>query len=323
MNTDAHRYTRELTAFLAAMSLFLGLPAHAAFAFLQVDYPGVNYSAGGSTELFGINDEGTAVGIAQIDSSSPEFSFRYDIKSHVFTPIPDYANCATCYTLANGIDNGGTIVGGESQDGLTTEFAFVLKQGAFELLSRPGSRKFTEARGVNAQGLISGYALNDADGSYSGFIYDPVSNVWTDVLPSYTTIAQGLNDRDELVGNVYLNAGIACPNCQAGNYGFLRAPSGAVAIFTVNGHETSARGITNSGTVTGFLTVNNETVGFVSPAPNHPGFQTVTVPAQDLVRFPGATATFSEGISAGGILAGDWQDKSGVLHGFIATPVSQ
>jgi len=309
--------------FLAAISLFSIVPAYAEFAFSVVDYPGVNYSEGGSTGLFGINNDGSAVGIARLDSSSPTFSFRYDIKDKVFTPLPNYANCATCYTLANAITNGDTIVGGESRDGLKTEYGFVLKQGTFELLARPGSLTFTEARGINAHGLISGYALDDADGAYYGFLYDPVSNTWTNVLPSYTTIAQGLNDRDELVGNVYVNAGIVCPACQAGNYGFLRAPSGAVAIFTVNGYETSARGISNAEMITGFFTVENETVGFVSPAPTHAGFQTLSVPAQDLVRVPGATATYPEGISAAGIVSGEWQDKSGAIRGFIAAPVSR
>jgi len=322
MNRDAHRYTRELTGLIAAASFFLVMPAHAEFALSSIDYPGVDYSAGGATVLFGINNDGSAVGVATLNSSTPGFSFRYDIKTKVFTPLPAYGNCATCYTLASGINDGGTIVGGETQDGFKTEYGFVLQQGAFELLRRPGSLTFTEARGINAQGLISGYALDDADGAYYGFLYDPVSNTWTNVLPSYTTIAQGLNDRDELVGNVYVSAGIVCPACQAGNYGFLREPSGAVAIFTVNGYETSARGITNGEMITGFLTVDNETIGFVSPAPSHPGFQTVSVPAQDLFRVPGATATFPEGISASGIISGEWQDKAGAIHGFIAAPVS-
>jgi uncharacterized membrane protein len=325
MNTLTQRYKCDLTALLAALAFFVALPARADFAFSTVDYPGVDYSAGGYTQLFGINDDGSAVGIAQINASSSVIPFRYDIKRHGFTPLPDYAAGATSYTLANGINNGGAIVGGESQDEGTTEFAFVLKQGAFALLSRPGSLTFTEARAVNAHGLISGYALNDSDGTYSGFIYDPVSNAWTDVLPSAVTIAQGLNARDELVGNVYENAGIVCAACQAGPYGFIRAPNGFVAIFTVNGVPTHARGITDAGTITGFVTVgkNDEFVGFVIPAPQRAGFQTLHVPAKDLVRFPGAAGTTPEGISDDGTLVGSWTDGSGAAHGFIAATCSQ
>jgi uncharacterized membrane protein len=324
MNTVTHRYRSALTAFLGTMAFFVVLPAHADFAFSTVDFPGVDYSAGGYTQLFGINNDGSAVGIAQINASSPAFPFRYDIKRNLFTPLPEYATGATSYTYANGINNFGAIVGGESQDGGTTEFAYVLKQGAFELLSRPGSLTFTEARAVNAHGLISGYALNDSDGTYSGFIYDPVSNSWTDVLPSFMTIAQGLNSRDVLVGNVYENAGIVCAACQAGPYGFIRAPSGFVAIFTVNGAPTDARGITDDGTITGYVTLDNEyEVGFVIPAPKRAGFQTLSVPAKDFVRFPGAAGTFPEGISDDGTLAGFWTDRSGITHGFIAAPSSQ
>lgn len=325
MNRDTHRYTCELTALLAAMAFLVVLPAHAGFTFLTVDYPGVDNSAGGYTQLFGINSDGSAVGAAQINSSSPTIPFRYDIKYHLFTPLPNYSSGATSYTFANGINNVGTIVGGESENNGTTEFAYILKQGTFELLSRPGSVNFTEARGINVHGLVSGYALNDSDGTYSGFIYDPVSNAWTNVLPSMITLAQGLNSHDELVGNVYENAGIVCAACQAGPYGFIRRPSGAVAIFTVNGATTDARGITDSGTITGFVWLDNGSysVGFVLQAPTGTGYQTLSVPAKDLVRVPGANLTFPEGISNDGTLAGSWTDTSGVSHGFIATPSSQ
>jgi uncharacterized membrane protein len=322
MNNDTHRYTRELTAVFAAATVFFTLPAHADFDFSTVDYPGVDYSAGGYTELFGIDNDGSAVGNAQLNASSPTFPFRYDIKRHLFIRLPDYASGTMTYTLANGINNGGTIVGGESQDGGTTEFAYVLKQGVFELLSRPGSRTFTEARAVNAHGLVSGYALNDADGTYSGFIYDPVSNTWTAVLPSLMTIAQGLNRRDEVVGSVFENADIVCGGCQAGPYGFIRAPSGFVAIFTVNGVPTKARGITDAGTIAGFVIVEDYDVGFVIPAPKHPGFQVLSVLEKDLVLFPGAAGTGPEAIADDGTLAGFWTDKSGATHGFIAAPRS-
>jgi hypothetical protein len=323
MNTDTHRYTCEVTAFLAAMAFFVVLPAHADYAFSTVDYPGVDYSAGGITQLSGISNDGMAVGTAQINASSPTFSFRYDIKRNMFTPLRNYPD-AKGWTFADGINSFGTIVGSESQDGGTKQFAFVLKQGAFELLSRPGSATFTQARGVNAQGHISGYALNDSDGTYSGFIYDPVSNVWTDVLPSSVTIAQGINNHDELVGNVYENAGIVCATCQPGPYGFIHARSGFVAIFAVNGNPTDARGITDAGMITGFvwLDIVSYAVGFVIPTPESAGFQTVSVLPKDFVRVPGSSQTFPEGISDDGTLAGLWTDKSGATHGFIAAPGS-
>ena len=74
------------------MAFFVVLPAHADFAFSTVDFPGVDYSAGGYTQLFGINNDGSAVGIAQINASSPAFPFRYDIKRNLFTPLPEYCH---------------------------------------------------------------------------------------------------------------------------------------------------------------------------------------------------------------------------------------
>jgi hypothetical protein len=324
MNMDTHRYTCELTAFLAAAAFFVVVPAHADYVFSTVDYPGVDYAAGGSTQLNGISSDGVAVGTAQINASSPTFSFRYDSKRNVFTALPNYHD-AKGWTLAEGINSLGTVVGSESQDGGTKQFAFVLKDGSFELLSRPGSSTFTQARAVNAQGHISGYALNDSDGTYSGFIYDPESNVWTDVLPSQVTIAQGLNNRDELVGNVYENAGIVCAACQPGPYGFIRAPGGFVAVFAVNGHPTDARGVTDADMITGFVWLDNSSyaVGFVIAKPASAGFQTVSVLAKDFLRVPDSTQTFPEGISDDGTLAGLWMDKSGATHGFIAAPGSK
>jgi hypothetical protein len=72
--------------------------------------------------------------------------------------------------------------------------------------------------------------------------------------------------------------------------------------------------------ITGFVTVENDEVGFVIPAPKRGGFQTLSVPAEDLIRFPGASGTIPEGISDAGTVAGSWTDKFGALHGFIATP---
>lgn len=322
MDIPTRRHRFHLTHFIAAIAVCIAIPAHADFVFSSIDYPGVDYSAGGHTQLFSIDNDGLAVGNAQITASSPEFSFRYDIKHHLFARLPDYATGADCYTFAGGINAAGTSAGGESQDSGATEFAYVFKQGTFELLSRPGSKTFTEARAINSQGLISGYALNDADGTYSGFLYDPVSNSWIDVLPSLTTIAQGLNAHDELVGSVYENAAIVCAVCRAGPYGFIRAANGSIAIFTVNGKLTYARGITDAGMITGFALVDNQDVGFVISAPTGAGYRTVQVPAKDLVRFPGAAGTTPEGISNDGTLSGSWTDSSGALHGFIAAPKS-
>ena len=325
MNKDARRYTFKLAALLMALSVLFVLPAYAEYAYSTVDFPGVDYAAGGYTQLSGINNAGIAVVIAQISGTSPTIPFRYDIRRHLFTLLPDYSSSATSYTLANGINDAGTVVGGESQDNGATEFAFVLKHGEFELLSRPGSSTFTEARAINVHGIVSGYALNDADGTYSGFIYNPVSKVWTDVLPSTVTIAQGLNDRDELVGNVFEDAGVVCPACQPGPFGFIRAPNtGAVSIFTINGNNTSARGISDFGTITGFFFDENFVAnGFVIAAPKHAAFQTITVSPKDFVNFPKASGTFPEGIANDGTVAGMWADASGAFHGFVAEPRSK
>ena len=134
----------------------------------------------------------------------------------------------------------------------------------------------------------------------------------------FDTVAQGINAAGQIVGNVFI-AGMR-------QNGWLRAPNGDVTIFKVNGLPTIARGINDSGQIVGFVYYDNGIhKGFITTLVGRPGFEAVTIPDAELLEYPGAFATYLEGITNTGEIAGWWtSDSTGTnSHGFIATPSSQ
>jgi uncharacterized membrane protein len=103
--------------------------------------------------------------------------------------------------------------------------------------------------------LVTGYYVDDAADTDNPFIYDTGNNTFIDVFPGLDgfNVAQGVNNQGQVVGSIFLDAGAACAGCVAGRYGWLRDPSGAISLFQVNGANTAARGITDSGVITGFV----------------------------------------------------------------------
>src|SRR3989442_1637138 len=235
---------RFIRLLLVLWALVCPWPAHAAYQITSIDYPGVGF-----TEVFGINDSGLVVGTSNV-------AFTYDARTGVFTPVPDAPGGVL------GINDHGVMVGptGFPENGFVRS-----TDGTYTLFSKPGWDN-TEPRGVSNTGLVTGYAFNSGFPTTTvGFIYDPEANTFIDILPGPFTIAQGINARGEVVGSASLPSGVACTGCPAGLYGWLRAASGSLTFFQVNGHSTRARGITDSGVITGFITdpVSGHQKGFV------------------------------------------------------------
>ena len=296
---------RFIRLFFAVAAIVSSSPALADYAFLLINDPALPIF----TEVFGINNAGQVAGIGLT-------SFIYDSKKGGYTRIADAPGSLGSSVL--GINEPGVMVGALSFDGLT-ESAFVRsKNGAYTAFSHPGCTD-TEARAINNTGLVTGHAFGCSPSDTVGFIYDPARNVFIDILPGEFTIAQGISNSGQVVGSVALDAGIACTGCPRSNYGFLRAASGAITLFRVNGHSTTARGITDSGLVTG----STASKGYVTSLAGLP-YEAITIPDAELLVFPGATSTSPEGISNAGDIVGIWSDApSGgfPLHGFIATPL--
>jgi len=310
MNKVPCRNAFQLLVQLAAIAG--AFPAQAAYEYTAVDYPGATL-----TQLFGSTDSGKFVGDAMLGST--QIAFVYDAKKRAFTPLPNVPGAPT--TNAIGINNAGVIVGsagnGDNDQGI------ILDKGAFGFFVNPGWA-LTQARAISANGrLITGLSRDSTASNYVGFVYDVERNTFTNFLPSQYTIAQGINGRQDVVGNVTLDAGVAYPGAPADSYGFLRQRNGALLLFGVSGGSTvRARGINSSGLITGFFfDASGVQRGFIARLAAAPSFQSLTLPDKDLLDVPGAAGTLSETISDSGDVAGTWYDSGGNYHGFIATPL--
>jgi hypothetical protein len=235
-------------------------------------------------------------------------------------PIAGFSSTAILGISESG-DKVGSVV---SLDETRESGLFLRKNGTYTVFDHPDAPSFTQARGINNKGLITGFR-DTLTGENVGFIYDSRNGTFTDIVPSIVTIAQGINAQGDVVGSaIFFIADDPCPPSAGGTvrYGWLRKTDGTVTYFDVNGGRTSARGITDSGTIAGFVTdpFTGVTKSFVV-TPDGSQCQSITVAAADLLQFPGNGMTFAQGISNSGVVSGSTADPSGVSHGFIAKKV--
>jgi hypothetical protein len=243
------------------------IPAQAAYKYTSIEYPGATL-----TQVFGINNPGKLVGAAAIGTTT--IGFEYDSRRATFTVLPNVPGAPITSTL--GINNSGVIVGSAGNNN-NDDRGVILDKGAFAFFSNPGWA-FTQGRAIsNTSGLVSGYSF-DGSASYVGFIYDVKHNTFNNFLPSPFTIAQGINGRQDVVGNVTLDVNVAYPGAPADSYGFVRHRSGTIQLFGVTGgFGVRGRGINNSGLITGFFTDSTGTQrGLIARLAAGPGFQSVT-----------------------------------------------
>jgi hypothetical protein len=107
-------------------------------------------------------------------------------------------------------------------------------------------------------------------------------------------------------------------------FGWLRQPNGDITLFQVNGLATIARGINDSGQITGWVAafpIPGETRIYVTTLVGAPGFEAVSIQDAELFQYPGVEGNLAEGITNTGEIAGFWSsDGLQTSHGFIATP---
>lgn len=285
-----------LRGLAAAAALAAALPASAVYVFNSIDYPGAVF-----TDVRGLNNAGRLAGYASFDGVN-FFSFSY--AGGVFSALP--ASPVPVSALA--INDAGTIVG-SSTVAPAPERGFILNGTTYTLFSRPGWTN-TEARAVSNSGLVTGFSYDTGAGgtflNSSGFIYNPVTTTFTDItIPgSVFTIAQGINNAGQVVGSASIPG--------SGGQGFLRQPGGTVNLFQIAGGSTRARGINDTGLMTGWVVTGGTAQGWVGDSL---GYQLLMVPT--------AGATYPEAINNAGQVSGLWTDAAGTItRGFIATPVS-
>ena len=286
--------------------------APADYDFQQIDHPGTP-----GTSVFGINDLGDVVGNG--DTNTDQFPFVYESRTGTLMDVAPAAGFAGTGVL--GITDSGVMVGSVlSGDGSTTSGMIRGKDGTFTFFSHPGAPSFTQARAVNNKGLVSGFRDTSAAGIRAAFIYNPMTDTFTNFVQASLTVAHGINSRGDVVGNAFFfGTDDPCPGfpSASANYGWLRAADGSITFFQVNGQSTRARGINDEGSIVGFVNDSGKIKGFVVKLDGAP-CESLTVAGSDLLEFPGLDILFPEGITNSGVIVGSVDLAN--PHGFIATP---
>jgi hypothetical protein len=316
----------QLLAVLAVGLLAGPMVAQAEYDFQLIDHPGTP-----ETQVFGVNDRGDIVGNGATDTNS--FPFVYASKKGTFTDVANVAGYVNTGVL--GITDSGVMVGSvESSDEPTERGLVRSADGMSTVFSHPDAATFTQARAVNNRGLVTGYRDTLAggggfgDGPAVGFIYDPKTETFTDIdtVPSYFTIAHGINSKGDVVGSSwFFDEDAPCPGSRDEwvRYGWLRTADGSISYFDINGwNDTSARGINDAGWIVGFVYDPNDDKfkGFKVKLDGSP-CQSVTVADSDFLGFPGFDFLYPESINNFGSIVGNVKvEEDGNSHGFIATP---
>lgn len=287
------------------------------------DYESIDYPGASDTQIFGVNDRGDAVGNGFIDPDV--FPFVYDTRKGTVTNVAPVAGFDDTALL--GIADSGDLAGSVFQNDTGIESGLILdKNGAATVFDHPDAVNFTLARAISTPGLVTGFRDSPDPNTFgAGFLYDPRSGTFTDIVPSFFTLAQGINARGQVVGSaLFLNEDDPCATggpSGSVHYGWLRTTDGNVTYFTVNGKRTRARGITDSGTITGWFSDpdTGDVKGYVAEL-DGTQCQDITIAEADLLVFPGATETSPQGITNSGKVVGNYLDDVGASHGFVATP---
>ena len=290
-----------------------------------LDYPGT-----ATTQVFGNNEKGEVVGIGHGDPA--DYSFVYSTKRDMFTDVTGAAEFVE--TVVLDISNKGDIVGAVTESfgdpwpaPPSPRSGFIRdRDGNFTIFDHPdgdnGDVCQTVPRGVNANGLVSGYYRLCDWSLPGGFIYDTKTQSFTDIVPSNSTIVHGINADGYVVGRaIFSDEEDPCNSAGSNHYGWLRAEDGSVTYFQVNGLRTDARGINDDGYIVGFFRdpSSGYRKGFRVKLAGDSSCETVTLDDDEILHFPGSNDTFPQGISNSGIVVGTVRDGSG-NHGFIARP---
>jgi len=291
------------------------------------DYQTIDYPGGDFEQLFGINDRGDVVGYAT-DEEGNCLPFVYDSKKATFTDVAPVAGFDCTSVLS--ISDSGILVGNVRSDGVGSGL-ILDKEGGATVFNHPEAVGETVARGVNNDGIVTGYAdvfMGGGDEQLRAFIYDPEMGTFMDIVPSIQTIAQGINSKGDVVGSAVFVTGPSafedpCPelpvNSLLRRYGWLLTADGVLSFFVVNGWQTRARDISDSGAIVGWAADNDplvRTVGFVTEV-DGTQCQSIAIPDSELLSFPGIDLTTAQGIKNSGEVVGNDIEAN---VSFIATP---
>jgi hypothetical protein len=270
------------------------LVALAAITFTPVTVPG-----GAIFNFFAPNDNG------QIPLTTSIGSGIWQNGNFTLLPPPPQGIAAVTPT---GINNEGVVVGiAFTAD--NHEMGFLLANSNYTLFSRP-SWDNTEPRFLAESGLVTGDNFSDAGDSFAGFVYDPVTDHFSDATPagSDVTTVQGMNKFGIISGSGH--------DPILGDYSFTwqQNTNGQHAAyfdrFTVNNQPSKVRGINDAGIVVGYT--SDGAAGFIGNSAK--GFRLLHLPGV------GNELTVCEGINNSGQVTCAYYGANSIEHVFIITP---
>lgn len=187
-------------------------------AITKIDDLSTAHGSNFGTQVFGINDNGIAVG--QYNTALGLFSFTYNTATHAYTDLTvDPASAGA--TLATGINNNGWIVGGIT-DAAGLNHGFVYDGSNWTTITDPNADAAfgTVATGINNLGEVVGW-YQGTDGGPHGFTYDALTKTFVNAQiddPNGVGFTQlnGINDLGQVVGYYNNSQGfIATPTVAA------------------------------------------------------------------------------------------------------------
>jgi probable HAF family extracellular repeat protein len=282
--------------------------ARAEYVFTLFEVPGAAF-----TDVRGINNSGQVVGAA--GGATDSYAFIYSGGSFIKPAGPaGYSNFGFL-----GINDAGVAVGSASRDSTAPSEGLIYSGGVTTLVSRPGYVG-TNFRAIGPSGLITGFSTATS-GALEAFSYNPTSGIFTALTPrgaatNVFDIAQGMNAAGQIVGSTRLTG----PGTGPTQSGFLYNPTtDTYELFQVGGLRTRARGINDTGLITGFVDVIDAGVFVRSKAfvANSSGYEWL-----DPTSIGGITVASisAQGINNLGQVVGLFNDALGNFYGFMAAP---
>jgi uncharacterized membrane protein len=213
------------------------------------------------------------------------------------------------FTEAFGINDSGHVVGLFFNGSLQPSeqgFEYNSITGVFTSIDAPRNPAFTgtpysAAAGINSQNRIVG--SSDA----RGFLDNNGVFTFINVPGSLITMANGINDRGQIVGT-YFTSGVPGPTPTT--FGFLDANGVFSSISVPGSPATEANGINDAGQIVGtYKSVDfRSSHGFLE---NNGVFTTIDI--------PGESFTTPVGINNQGQIVGTFRNSSGFSEGFLDT----
>jgi hypothetical protein len=272
-----------------------------AYVWTQIVIPGATV-----LQAFGLNDKGQT---AVTTTDGRTGIYRHGTFILLAAPLPGYQ------VTAQGINDAGVVIGFASTNADPHEQGFILVGSVYKFFSRLGWQN-TEPRAIGNSGLVTGYSFQDT-GESAGFVYHPMSGVFTDATPpgSTDTFVYGINKYGRISGHGRQ------PGLGPGRYAFVWQ-QGTIADddrelvpfldrIKIGIGSSAARGINDAGLIVGF----GSGKGFVGSDAR--GYQALVPPGGDAA----GNSSFCEGINNDAQVVCAVSDAAGnPLGAFIGSP---